>query len=837
MDRIDLINQIASDYDGDTQTITKRSQERKKPDRLELINQLASGYDEGDALAAKKTEPKKAQAVPSQLQNTVKSLGRPKSDEGAIPADVREYMMRVNTGHAQDPTPEPGKLTYEQIRKQELAEQKRNAEEVATKRPSETKPSKDKPKYPDATIGPAKTKDPNERPNLKSDIHEVKSFLGDPGLYVKNATDKPIQQAKTIVSQATGDVGKGLTLGALDLNEGKVFGQKVLPNNAEFLQSSGVSPDIASQETTGFKVGNVVPALKGTFFDWDIHPAEWAALGPAIGAVSRGAMKYISKPAGQFLFKKAPAVLKPLIPTITRIVNSGLTGGAVNTASGLLQGQEAGQIPGNFGTGAAFGFAFGLVGEGLNTIARAPIARRANLYKQAADKMAQWAYGEGKFNSYEEAFVAADRVFQQEVAARGGLGKLRPKDLKAFNQALGNMLKKQQKGVPGDAPPMVDQAFIENVNANQTGVSPGVPPVVEPPAQPIIPPTDIRSGIVPEQPQNNVLPGGQKESIAPGNQSQETSLPGISTKPDDEADYWRSIAQDLIKRRQEKQNQAGIVPAEQPKASVQKAPGQMTPSEGEIIEAANDALYNQILDIQEQLITDEMGRVAGERQGVELIPSQGNPERKIRMSKNPPWYREFYKKYGRRPNKGELRQMAIERLTGGYESEEVGTIPPNDDFLEAVRILGELDRQKQTSKTVQPKQSKKVSANVDVGPEMSSKKATSLKLFRGDQGTLTESGKNLSSEVDFIDYIKGLRGQKPDEIKTTSEFTFYTEDEKVANDYADRDNRILESYRKRGVQNPEKVFETMHGHKPRAKGTISKQDIEVENPLDISGIG
>ncbi|MGD9154387.1 MAG: diguanylate cyclase, partial [Bacillota bacterium] len=360
-------------------------------------------------------------------------------------------------------------MTSEQMRKQQLAAQQRNIETVSAIPASKIKPSKNGPLYPGSTLEPVVERDRTEVPTqgeiTRERLHELQNFLGDPALHIQNALNKPAQYAKTVVSQGAGDILKGLSLGAVDLNQGKVLGHQVLPGNAEFLQSSGVSPDIANRELTGFKVGNVIPALKNTIFDWDIHPVEWAAMGPAVGAVSRGLMSKISRPVGEFLYKKAPAVLKPLIPTMTRIVNSGLTGGAVNTASGLLQGQGVEQIPGNFGTGAAFGSAFGLVAEGMNVIARAPMAYRANLYKQAVDKMARWAYGEGRFNSYDEAFQAADNVLSREVNSRGGLRNLRPKDLKGFNQAVEVMLKKS-RGVSGDTTPMVDQAIVDSVNAN-----------------------------------------------------------------------------------------------------------------------------------------------------------------------------------------------------------------------------------------------------------------------------------------------------------------------------------------------------------------------------------
>jgi hypothetical protein len=493
----------------------RKSQQQQQQQPKAVKASYADKWNEGAATPAKRNDSSGGNLATSFL----KWLYHPDPVETPISAADRQTMMRTNTGHAQDPVVLPGKQTSAQIRAQQLARQRRNAQEVAQMSPGEVQPSPVKPVYPNGTIGPVKGRTPMELAN-RSELekwqdraHEVQSFIGDPGLYIKNAVDKPIQQTKTVISQLAGDVGKGLTLGALDLDQGKLLGQKVLPTNAEMLQSSGVSQDVANREMTGFKIGDIVPELKGTFFDWDIHPAEWATMGPAVGAASRGLSK-ITEPVGKFLFSKAPVVLKPLIPTLTRIFNAGLTGSAINTASGLLQGQSAKSIPANAASGFGVGAAFGLVGEGLNTIANAPVAYRANLYKQAVDKMAQWAYGEGKFNSYDEAFQAADNVLSREINSRGGLGNLRPKDLKGFNQAVETMLKKQNRpGVPGDTPRMVDQAIVDSLNSSATNVN-----------QPGIVPKQSQNGAVPVKPMQTSVPVRQ-----PINQPHFPGAPGMFT--------------------------------------------------------------------------------------------------------------------------------------------------------------------------------------------------------------------------------------------------------------------------------------------------------------------
>jgi N12 class adenine-specific DNA methylase len=429
------------------------------------------------------------------------------SDMPISPED-RKTMMQINTSAVREPVVKPTG-NPEQLARQRRAQMTINALSATGQAADQGAPL-----YPNATLAPVRVKDPYAVPStaeaITNQINQVRNFVGDPALYIQNAIDKPVQYAKTAVSQLAGDVGKGLTLGAVDVNQGKVFGQKVLPNNAEFLQSSGVSPDVAGKELTGFKTSDIIPALQGSAFDWDIHPAEWAAMGPAISSISRGLWGKVSKPVGEYLYKNAPKALKPLIPTVARIVNSGLTGGTVSTTSGMLQGQPLQNAPANFGTGFIFCSAFGLVGESMNIIANAPMAYRANLYKQAVDKMARWAYGEGKFNSYDEAFRAADTVLSQEINSRGGLGNLRPKDLKGFNDAVEAMIKGQKIVPESSVQPEIP--VLPSVSSNQPGTPVPEAPIVPPAApenrvqsQPIV---NLQPEVpaVPQQPQGNIIP-------------------------------------------------------------------------------------------------------------------------------------------------------------------------------------------------------------------------------------------------------------------------------------------------------------------------------------------
>jgi len=52
-----------------------------------------------------------------------------------------------------------------------------------------------------------------------------------------------------------------------------------------------------------------------------------------------------------------------------------------------------------------------------------------------------------------------------------------------------------------------------------------------------------------------------------------------------------------------------------------------------------------------------------------------------RVSNNPQWYRDFFSTHGRGPNKGELRQIAEDRLLNGYTDDNYGYVEPNDEYV------------------------------------------------------------------------------------------------------------------------------------------------------------
>lgn len=120
------------------------------------------------------------------------------------------------------------------------------------------------------------------------------------------------------------------------------------------------------------------------------------------------------------------------------------------------------------------------------------------------------------------------------------------------------------------------------------------------------------------------------------------------------------------------------------------------PVENEVNEPSeSENITSKMKQIQEDLINEEIENIKSEiGKGVELIPNPQKPDSKIRQSRNPKWYREFYAVHKRKPNNSELREMAIERLKNGYDNEEAGSIPANEDYIEAERMMNQVNRKK-----------------------------------------------------------------------------------------------------------------------------------------------
>lgn len=88
-----------------------------------------------------------------------------------------------------------------------------------------------------------------------------------------------------------------------------------------------------------------------------------------------------------------------------------------------------------------------------------------------------------------------------------------------------------------------------------------------------------------------------------------------------------------------------------------------------------------------ELIGKEVARMKGELGGVlNYMPDQNGPL--MRASMNPKWYRDFWQTNERAPRTGEYRNIAVNNLIKGAETND-GMMPANEEFLS---ILSELSR-------------------------------------------------------------------------------------------------------------------------------------------------
>lgn len=86
--------------------------------------------------------------------------------------------------------------------------------------------------------------------------------------------------------------------------------------------------------------------------------------------------------------------------------------------------------------------------------------------------------------------------------------------------------------------------------------------------------------------------------------------------------------------------------------------------------------YEEALNFMIYLIEEQVKHPKGIEQGYQVFDKDANFITRIgRHSLNPPWYREFYAKYGRKPTKREIPQLAKKMLEQGYY-DEFGYIPP-----------------------------------------------------------------------------------------------------------------------------------------------------------------
>lgn len=86
--------------------------------------------------------------------------------------------------------------------------------------------------------------------------------------------------------------------------------------------------------------------------------------------------------------------------------------------------------------------------------------------------------------------------------------------------------------------------------------------------------------------------------------------------------------------------------------------------------------HEQAVEMQYQHLKEQMKNKGGVEQGYLCYDNMGNVVNRVgRQSQNPPWYREFYAKFKKKPNNTELRTLAEKHIKEGYH-DELGYIPP-----------------------------------------------------------------------------------------------------------------------------------------------------------------
>ena len=99
-------------------------------------------------------------------------------------------------------------------------------------------------------------------------------------------------------------------------------------------------------------------------------------------------------------------------------------------------------------------------------------------------------------------------------------------------------------------------------------------------------------------------------------------------------------------------------------------------------EQKRDEIFNQHYEYLEK------NQAKGVIQGGLITDEDGNViNRYGRMSRNEKWYRDFYEKHGRKPNKSELRQIAQQQLMEGYEDDDYGPVPADVDYLSYLNTI------------------------------------------------------------------------------------------------------------------------------------------------------
>lgn len=255
---------------------------------------------------------------------------------------------------------------------------------------------------------------------------------------------QPLEKAATILAgilgKTTAGIEKGLTLGALDPERGTVgvpVIQNIWPETrvqltrplGEHLAESGVPERLAESPWVGL-------------------PGEILGSAAPVGAISRGvsaATKGVqSLAAGTKLATvgetaaKGTSLLRRAGQLAGRVGHAATVGGIVSTTHDIEPGKTMWD---NIKTGAIYGAGTQIVAEGIGAIANAvKLADKTKAYRSLRDSLAEWAYGEGRYKSLNEAKKDIGQMINNDIQKMGGLKnvtKEQAKQMQKFVQSQG----------------------------------------------------------------------------------------------------------------------------------------------------------------------------------------------------------------------------------------------------------------------------------------------------------------------------------------------------------------------------------------------------------------
>lgn len=186
-----------------------------------------------------------------------------------------------------------------------------------------------------------------------------------------------------------------------------------------------------------------------------------------------------------------------------------------------------------------------------------------------------------------------------------------------------------------------------------------------------------------------------------------------------------------------------------------------------------------------QMVTDHIeylkrSQGQGVDQGALIRDEEGYVfNRMPRISRNPKWYQEFYSENGRKPNKSELKELAIQHLKEGF-GDVTMDIPANEEYLELEGLLNGYKRIEEKLSSGVEKKLPQQEAKSDAGA--------------GEEVRYQSKEKSEESLIDRI-YYRGTIPNETKRIKTENDIwdnnLFISDNEEYAKAYGSKIEKVV----------------------------------------------